>query len=363
MLTRSYASARSTRVKQEDIEEALASLDLAQEIDEEDEGVTRVEEEDEDAELEVFEEADEKRAVEGFEEVDEDEDEDDFDLSKIYDQDQLGLIKQAFGEAEAEFASTVFHGRAVHPPQYLPIMYGIPVAVIHLRSYHASLVNLFAHFAAHAGTGLGIPLSPPTPLPKERSMWTVLKGPFVHKKSQENFDRITHKRVIKAWDAHPEAISRWVTYLEEHAMAGVGMRVVRWERERVGVGKEVKQQVKYEFSNAKAARIAERLSKLEADTPIAAIASLGRKIVEQELKGPDSGKPEEQGEQELKGPDSSNPEELKGPDSGNPEEQGEQEPKNLDSKPKEQEEPAPSDTTADGTVTKTDTEGESPKAS
>ena len=60
------------RVKQEDIEEALASLELAQEIDEEDEGVTRVEEEDEDAELEVFEEADEKRAVEGFEEVDED---------------------------------------------------------------------------------------------------------------------------------------------------------------------------------------------------------------------------------------------------------------------------------------------------
>ena len=34
-------------------------------------------------------------------------------------------------------------------------------------------------------------------------MWTVLRGPFVHKQSQENVERRVHKWVIKAWEAHP----------------------------------------------------------------------------------------------------------------------------------------------------------------
>ena len=173
---------------------------------------------------------------------------------------------QQLKDQEEVLASTILHGRAAFEPNYLPIKYGYPAAVIHLRSYYASLIQLFSHFVAHSGTGLGIPLSPPTPLPKQRTLWTVPKGPFVHKKSQENFDRITHKRVIKAWDADPEVIEKWVRYLEAHAMAGVGMRVVRWERAPVGVGKIVERSVKQEMkksSKEKIVALSEKILKQE----------------------------------------------------------------------------------------------------
>jgi small subunit ribosomal protein S10 len=65
----------------------------------------------------------------------------------------------------------------------------------------------------------------------------VPKSPFVHKKSQENFERKVHKRLIKAWDADQEVVDRWLQYVQKHAIGGVGIRIVRWERVPVGVGK------------------------------------------------------------------------------------------------------------------------------
>ena len=93
----------------------------------------------------------------------------------------------------------------------------------------------------------------------------------MHKKAQENFERKTHKRVIKAWDTDPEVVERWVRYLEKHALAGVGMRVVRWERAPVGVGKKVSDTVKAAMEAAKL------------ETPQGQVKALGGKILEQEL--------------------------------------------------------------------------------
>jgi hypothetical protein len=52
----------------------------------------------------------------------------------------------------------------------------------------------------------------------------------VHKKSQENFERKVHKRMVKAWDTDPEVIRRWVAYLRRHELGGVGMRIIQWDR-------------------------------------------------------------------------------------------------------------------------------------
>ncbi|EKM50425.1 uncharacterized protein PHACADRAFT_200369 [Phanerochaete carnosa HHB-10118-sp] len=173
--------------------------------------------------------------------------------------------------SEEEYATSIEHGRSLHEPNYHPRTHGIPAATIHLRSYHISLLQLFTHFVAHAAAALAIPISKPVPLPIQRSLWTVLKGPFVHKKAQENFSRKTHKRVIKAWDTDPEVVERWVRYLEKHALAGVGIRVVRWERAPVGVGKKVSDTVKAAMENAKL------------QTPKGQVEALGGKILEQEL--------------------------------------------------------------------------------
>ncbi|KAF7795287.1 hypothetical protein EIP86_006441 [Pleurotus ostreatoroseus] len=143
------------------------------------------------------------------------------------------------GLTEEQLAATPITGRSLVAPLFHPRTHGIPVATLQLRSYHTDLLALFTDVSAHAAAALAIPLSRPAPLPTRRNMWTVLRGPFVHKKSQENFERRTYKRVIKAWDADGEVVARWVRYLEKNLVPGVGMRVVRWERAPVGVGRKV----------------------------------------------------------------------------------------------------------------------------
>ncbi|KAI0686881.1 ribosomal protein S10 domain-containing protein [Cytidiella melzeri] len=173
------------------------------------------------------------------------------------------------GVSEPELAAKVVHGRAVVEPYYHPRTHNIPAAVIHLRSHYPPLLDLFTLFLKHSASALAIPISRPTMLPTQRSLWTVPRSPFIHKKSQENFDRKTHKRAVKAWDTDPEVIERWVRYLQMHPVAGVGMRVVRWERAPVSVGKKIMHTVRAQLG--------------EAETTKVQVEKLGKKIIEQEL--------------------------------------------------------------------------------
>jgi small subunit ribosomal protein S10 len=52
-----------------------------------------------------------------------------------------------------------------------------------------------------------------------------------------------HARAIKAFDADAEVVDRWVRYIEANAVPGVGMRVVRWHRLPVGIGRSHLQSV------------------------------------------------------------------------------------------------------------------------
>ncbi|THH10904.1 hypothetical protein EW146_g8224 [Bondarzewia mesenterica] len=118
---------------------------------------------------------------------------------------------------ERHWHETVVNGRGSLSPYRHPQTYGIPVAIIHFRSYFPSQLALFTHFVSHAASSLGIPISGVASLPTQRSMWT---------------------RAIKAFDADQEVVDRWVKYMERHAMPGVGLRVVRWHRVPISVGKK-----------------------------------------------------------------------------------------------------------------------------
>ncbi|QRV95591.1 ribosomal protein S10p/S20e [Ceratobasidium sp. AG-Ba] len=121
-------------------------------------------------------------------------------------------------------------------PGVLDVPHTHPVALIHFRTYHVPTLEFFLHFAYHAALALGIPLSHPARLPTQRSLFTVPKSPFIFKKAQENFEKTTHKRAVKVWNADKDVVDVWLRYLEEHMMPGIGMRVVRWERESLGFG-------------------------------------------------------------------------------------------------------------------------------
>ncbi len=59
-------------------------------------------------------------------------------------------------------------------------------------------------------------------------------GHFIHKKSQENFERKTLRRLIQIKDGHPETVEIWLAFLKKHSYYGIGMKANVWGFERLG---------------------------------------------------------------------------------------------------------------------------------
>jgi small subunit ribosomal protein S10 len=96
---------------------------------------------------------------------------------------------------------------------------------------------------------LRIPTTNPASLPTTTSLYTVTKGPFVHKKAQENFTRKTHRRVIKVFDADKGVIDLWLRYLRKNGIGGVGMKAQIWERVEFGYAKKEGDSITKQVSN------------------------------------------------------------------------------------------------------------------
>lgn len=90
-------------------------------------------------------------------------------------------------------------------------------------------------FALRAAYYLKLPASGPVPLPQKVERWTVIRSNFVHKKSQENFERKTLRRLVQIKDGHPETVQIWLAYLRKHQFYGVGMKANVWEHEPLDV--------------------------------------------------------------------------------------------------------------------------------
>ncbi|KXG51160.1 Aminoacyl-tRNA synthetase, class Ic [Penicillium griseofulvum] len=115
--------------------------------------------------------------------------------------------------------------------------YGLPVCDLQLRSYSVRNVEFFTDFAIRAAYYLNLPVSGPVPLPRIVERWTVPRSNFVHKKSQENFERITLRRLVQIKDGNPQAVQAWLAFLRKHAFYGVGMKANIWEHDSLDAGK------------------------------------------------------------------------------------------------------------------------------
>ncbi|KAL9587552.1 MAG: hypothetical protein Q9212_000129 [Teloschistes hypoglaucus] len=116
-------------------------------------------------------------------------------------------------------------------------VHGIPSCDLQLRSYNVRNVEFFADFALRAAYYLHLPALGSVPLPRITERWTVPRSNFIFKKSQENFERITLRRLIQIQDGHPETVGLWLAFLRKHAYYGVGMKANVWEHDGLGVGK------------------------------------------------------------------------------------------------------------------------------
>jgi len=96
-----------------------------------------------------------------------------------------------------------------------------------------------ADFALRAAYYLNLPARGPVPLPRITERWTVPRSNFIYKKSQENWERITLRRLVQIQDGHPEVVQRWLGFVRKWCWYGVGMKADVWESEGLETGKSM----------------------------------------------------------------------------------------------------------------------------
>ncbi|KAI0400954.1 hypothetical protein F4802DRAFT_609719 [Xylaria palmicola] len=117
--------------------------------------------------------------------------------------------------------------------------YGVPSCDLQLRSFSIPNLEFFCDFALRAAYFLNLPAFGPVPLPKITERWTVPRSHFIFKKSQENFERVTRRRLIQIRDGHPETVQVWLAFLQKHAYYGIGMKANMWEYTPLETGKQM----------------------------------------------------------------------------------------------------------------------------
>ncbi|KAK6350715.1 mitochondrial 37S ribosomal protein rsm10 [Orbilia javanica] len=123
-----------------------------------------------------------------------------------------------------------------HAPIKVPAQYGVPSCDLQIRSFTVKNVEFFCDFALRAAYYLRLPAFGPIPLPRRTERWTVPKSNFVHKKAQQNFERVTYKRLIQIKDGDPEVVQVWLAFLRKHEYHGIGMKANLYSFEKLGTG-------------------------------------------------------------------------------------------------------------------------------
>ena len=77
---------------------------------------------------------------------------------------------------------------------------------IKLKAYDHRLLDRSVGEIVETTKRTGAKVVGPIPLPTTRNRWTVLKSPHVDKKSREQFEIRTHKRVLDIVDPTPQTV-------------------------------------------------------------------------------------------------------------------------------------------------------------
>jgi small subunit ribosomal protein S10 len=78
---------------------------------------------------------------------------------------------------------------------------------IKLKSYDHNLVDKSAEKIVKTVKSTGAVVTGPIPLPTHKKIFTVLRSPHVNKKSREQFELRTHKRLIEIYSSTAKTVS------------------------------------------------------------------------------------------------------------------------------------------------------------
>jgi small subunit ribosomal protein S10 len=77
---------------------------------------------------------------------------------------------------------------------------------ISLKAYDHILLDKSTEKIVRTAKSTGAVISGPIPLPTRRTVYTVLRSPFVDKKSREQFQTKVHKRLIDILNSTPKTV-------------------------------------------------------------------------------------------------------------------------------------------------------------
>ena len=95
---------------------------------------------------------------------------------------------------------------------------------IRLKAFDHAVIDQTASDIVRTAEKTGARVSGPVPLPTRVQRWTVLRSPHIDKKSREQFELKTHKRVIDIMESKPQTIDA-LTKLDLPAGVDVEIKV------------------------------------------------------------------------------------------------------------------------------------------
>jgi small subunit ribosomal protein S10 len=95
---------------------------------------------------------------------------------------------------------------------------------IRLQAFDYAVLDQAAADIVRTVEKTGAAVSGPIPLPTRTQRWTVLRSPHIDKKSREQFELKTHKRLIEIRDSRPQTVDA-LTKLDLPAGVDVQIKV------------------------------------------------------------------------------------------------------------------------------------------
>src|SRR3970040_22670 len=95
---------------------------------------------------------------------------------------------------------------------------------IRLKAFDPVVIDQTAADIVRTAQKTGASVSGPIPLPTRRQLFTVLRSPHVDKKSREQFELKTHKRLIDIYATRPQTVDA-LTKLDLAAGVDVEIKV------------------------------------------------------------------------------------------------------------------------------------------
>ena len=95
---------------------------------------------------------------------------------------------------------------------------------IRLKAFDHAVIDQAAADIVRTAEKTGAKVSGPIPLPTKTQRWTVLRSPHVDKKSREQFELKTHKRLVDILDSRAQTVDA-LTKLDLPAGVDVEIKV------------------------------------------------------------------------------------------------------------------------------------------